>query len=204
MKKFIVMALCVLLLLIAAVPTLAANETVIKVTADKTELQRGETVNFTVSISGDTPFTSVMVGLNFDSNVFEYVAPATPPSTVGSFMVVPYDGTATEVGLFGMTPATYNGVIQVITFKVKSNAPLKAVKITGEGASGSNADGSITVKFTGTEVAIGCKHQYPDKNAWSKIDGTSHRRVCTKCQTPEVEPHNWDDGTVKKDRPRLT
>ena len=46
MKKYITIALCVLLLVLAAVPAFAAEETKITVTASKTVVQRGETVDF--------------------------------------------------------------------------------------------------------------------------------------------------------------
>ena len=190
MKKYIVLALCVLLLIAAAVPVMAAEETIITVTPSRTLAERGETVDFTVSISGDVPFTSVMVGLNFDSRYFEYVS--SQNASVNG-MLIPYSPSEPEVGLLMMGGGTYTGTLQVITFKVKNDAPLEKVTVTGD-PKGSDANGSITVKFQGASVSINCEHTYGD---WTKLDDDKHQRICSKCQTPQTEDHDWNDGVGK-------
>ena len=190
MKKYFVLALCVLLLIVAAVPVLAAEETTVTVTPSKTVAERGETVDFTVSISGDVPFTSIMVGLNFDSNYFEYVS---SQNAAVNGMLIPYSPSEPEVGLLIMGGGTYVGTLQTITFKVKDTAPLEKVTVTGD-PKGSDANGSITVKFQGTDVSINCEHTYGD---WSKVDENKHQQICTKCQTPKAEDHDWNDGEGK-------
>lgn len=191
MKKFIVVTLCVLLLMVAAVPALAAEETTVTVTPSKTVVERGDTVDFTVSISGDVRFTSIMVDLNFDENVFEFVSSVDNNSTGG--MLAPYTATEKEVGLVMMGGGSYTGQLQVLTFKVKDTAPIQATSVTSSAPQGTGADGgSITVKFQGASVSVDCEHTYGE---WSKVDNNKHQRICSKCQTPQIEEHDWNDGT---------
>ena len=194
MKKYALIALCILLMVVLAVPTMAAEETTVTVTPSKTVAERGDTIDFTVSISGDVPFTSIMVALDFDSNYFEYVG--SKNSSVNG-MLIPYSPSEPEVGLMIMGGGTFTGTLQTITFKVKSTAPLNKTSITGV-PKGSNADGSITVKFQGAAVTIDCKHTYP-KDAqgqyiYTQVGEDKHQQVCSKCQTPKVEEHDWNDG----------
>lgn len=193
MKKYITIALCVLLLVLAAVPAFAAEETKITVTASKTVVQRGETVDFTVSVSGDVAYTSVFAELNIDQNVFEYVS-SVNKATTG--MLAKYDGTS--IGLMISGGAAYSGELQVLTFRVKDTAPIEPSAVTGT-AYGTKPDQSaLTVQFTGTSVSINCQHDYPkdsDGNyIYTQVGTDKHQQTCTKCNTPKVEAHTWDDG----------
>lgn len=193
MKKYITIALCVLLLVLAAVPAFAAEETKITVTASKTVVQRGETVDFTVSVSGDVAYTSVFAELNIDQNVFEYVS-SVNKATTG--MLAEYDGTS--IGLMISGGAAYSGELQVLTFRVKDTAPIEPSAVTGT-AYGTKPDQSaLTVQFTGASVSINCQHDYPkdsDGNyIYTQVGTDKHQQTCTKCNTPKVEAHTWDDG----------
>ena len=203
MKKYVVFTLCLLLLVLAAVPAFAAeNDTKITVTASKTVVQRGDTVDLTFSISGTTPLTSIALYPVFDAECFEFVS-ATPGSGHGNFMVPPYAlgnpiGLTTMV-LEGPAAGTPVGVIQTITLRVKETAPIKSYGITHEGISCANSDAdlkNIPVAFEGVTISVNCDHSYPE--TWTMTaDGTKHQRVCSKCNTPQVEDHIWpDEGAV--------
>ena len=196
MKKFAIILLCIMMLLIAAVPALAAEETKITVTASKDFLQRGEEVTFTINISGDVPYTSVMVGLEFDKAVLEFVS-SKENSDLGGAMLIPYTPAAEEIGLLRMSPGAFTGTLQELTFKVKDDAPLDTVAITGVKPQGSNEGTAIVVEFEGTSITIGCEHNYGD---WTKVDEDTHQQVCTKCQAVQTDEHDWEvveDGVKK-------
>lgn len=192
MKKHIMIILCALLLVLAVIPASAAEDTKITVTPSKTVVQRGDTVDFTVSVSGSTSFTSIAAQLNFDSNVFEYEN-STNKNTAG--LLVPFDGTS--IGLLNTSAQAYSGDLQVLTFRVKDTAPIDASAVTG---SASADNGSIKVQFVGTSVSVNCQHSYPkDANGnyiYTQVGADKHQRVCSKCNTPEIQAHTWDEGTT--------
>lgn len=191
MRKYIVVILCVLLVAVAAVPAFAAEETKVTVTASDKDLERGDTVVFTVSVSGDVAFTSFMVDLNFDNTYFEYVG-SQINTEIGSATLLEYSPATPELGLafIGGGSGTVNTWVQKLTFKVKNTAPLKKVTVIPV----SPATNKITVKCEGVTVSIDCKHTYGE---WSKVDDGKHQRICSKCQTPQIEEHDWNDGQAK-------
>ena len=182
MKKYITIALCVLLLVVLALPTFAAEETKMTVTPSKTVVQRGETIDFTVSVTGETPYTSLFAELTIDTNVFEFVSSVTKAN-----LMVDYDGTSIVV--LNTAGTNYVGDLQVLTFRVKDTAPIKPSAVTGT-ASGNS--GALTVQFVGTTVSINCEHDYPA--AWTKIDDQYHEKVCSKCGTHDKQEHTWNEG----------
>lgn len=201
MKKYIVAVMCLLLLVAAAIPALAVEETKISLSADKTVVKRGDTITFTVSISGDVPFSTTMVKLNFDSDYFEFVESKAELNLNGFSAVVYGQPNVTDVSV-GMlmlsgSAGTYTGPIQTITFRIKETAPVdKNIEVTGTNPQAQNAGEAVTVTFEGITIGINCDHSYPE--TWTMTgDGTKHQRVCSKCNTPQVEDHIWpDEGAV--------
>lgn len=185
MKKYITIALCLLLLIVLAVPTFAAEATKMTVTSSKTVVQRGETVDFTVAISGTTAFTSVVAEFTFDANVFEYVS----STTTQNGPMVDYD--EVSIAVMSLSAIKYEGELLTITLRAKDTAPIKSSAITGS-ASGNN--GELPVTFVGTTVNINCQHSYP--TTWTKVDGEYHEKICSKCQTHDKQKHTWDDGEL--------
>ena len=182
MKKYITIALCVLLLIVLAVPTFAAGETKIMVTPDKTVVQRGETVELAISISGEASFTSVVAELNYDANVFEYVSSA----ATSTGPMVDYDGVS--IAILNMSGTKYEGDLLTITLRVKDTAPIDPSKVTG---SASGNSGELAVQFVGTTVNINCEHAY---SAYEKVDDEFHTRTCSKCKSVDKQAHKWDEG----------
>ena len=196
MKKFVVITLCLLLLVLAAVPAFAAEDTKITVTASKTVVQRGDTVDVTISVSGTTPLTSIVLIPAFDSECFEFVSAEANASLTG-FIVDQYTP-GNPISVLGLSAGTPVGDIQTITLKVKDTAPIKSYSITPEpnGLSVKNESTVINAAFESVTISVNCDHSYPD--TWTMTaDGTQHQRICSKCNTPQVEDHIWkDEGTV--------
>lgn len=198
MKKAIILVLSILLLIIAAMPILATEEvqeTTVTVQPSATVVQRGETLKLTVKMSGNVKFTSVAIKLNFDANVFEFVSGT--DETNGTGMLVPYDGTTMGLAFMGGA-ATYNGTLQVLTFKAKDTAPMAATAFTAEPKGTAAGGADLTVRFVGASVSINCDHTYPkdSKGAYiyTQVGADKHQQTCTKCNTPKVEAHTWNDG----------
>lgn len=195
MKKYLIFVLCLFLLVLAAMPAFAADDTKITVTASKTVVQRGETVELTFSISGTTPLTSIAVIPVFNADYFEFVSAVA--GNADNFMVDTYTP-GNPISLLGLSAGTPSGVIQTITLKVKDTAPIQTVGITHDGISAANSmtGATISVAFEGVTIFVNCPHEYPD--TWTMTaDGAKHQRVCTKCGTPQTEDHIWpDEGKV--------
>ena len=196
MKKYVVVILCLLLLVLAAVPAFAAEDTKITVTASKTVVQRGDTVDVTFSISGSTPWTTVAIIPAFDSECFEVVN-AVVNTSLGLFGNEPYTPGGDPIGGVLTSAGAPTGAIQTITLKVKDTAPIKSYTINYEpnGLSVKNESTPVAVAFEGVTISVNCDHSYPE--TWTKKDDNQHQRVCTKCGTPDVEDHIWpDEGKV--------
>ena len=195
MKKIVLIALCFVMLAAMAVPAKAADEIEITVTTSKIVAQRGETVDFTVSVSSNVSYTSVLAEINFDSDVFEFVS-GQDIATTG--VVVQYDGVS--IGLMGVN-GSYSGGIQVLTFRVKETAPMKTVTITGSAQASAAGQSAFAAKFSGTSISVNCEHSYPKdqdgKFVYTQVGSDKHQQTCEKCGTPNVESHNWDEGTGK-------
>lgn len=191
MKKYVLILLCVFLLSVVAVPALGAENTTVTITASKEVVERGETVEFTVSVSGDTAFTSFMVDMNFDEAYFEFVG-SEENTNLGGAMLLPYSPTEREVGLafMGGGSGTVNTWVQKLTFKIKDTAPLQKVSVTPV----SPNTNTITVICNGASVSVGCDHSYPA--TWTKVDGEYHEKICSKCQTHDKQKHTWDEGEL--------
>lgn len=188
MKKYIICLLCILLVVIAAVPALAAEDTKVTITASKSDLERGDTVVFTVSVSSDVAFTSFMVDLDFDDKYFEYIS-SEVNTDIGSATLLEYSPATPELGLafIGGGSGKVNTWVQKITFKVKNTAPLESVKI----APVSPSTNTITVKCEGVTISVFCDHNY---SKWADDGNGNHTQTCSKCGDQKTAPHNWDDG----------
>ncbi len=188
MKKYIVFVLCVLLVVVAAVPVLAAEDTKVTITASESNLERGDTVVFTVSVSGDVAFTSFMVDLNFDNTYFEYVS-SQVNSDIGSATLLEYTPATPELGLafIGGGSGKVNTWVQKLTFKVKNTAPLEKVTVIPVAP----ATNKINVKCEGVTLSVYCNHNYSE---WTDLENGKHTRTCSKCQDKQTEEHDWNDG----------
>ena len=193
MKKWIVLLAVLLLLTAMAIPAWAA-ETEIAVTASSVTVYPGAEITITVSVSGDTPYTSVGVSLSYDSQVLEFVR--AEGADTGAMAAPEYDG----VNAFGVVypkdkPSTYSGVLQKIVFRVKKNAPLGVTKIDGTpNVQNSNLDGDKTIAsvFKAVEITVNCRHNY----VWSNVDTDQHKGVCSICGNETTEAHVWADEGI--------
>ncbi len=180
MKKWITAILCVMLLLALAVPALADGNTQFTITADKTQAMPGDTITFTVSVSGSNACTSYGLNLDYDKTAFDWISGSCTAS--GATLKDFSDGV-----LVVMTDpaAVPSGAVATFQLKVKSGAAAKQYTVTGS-ASANNESGAVSTGVTGAKVTVGCNHQYDND-----CDDT-----CNLCSEKRTPPHNWDAGTV--------
>lgn len=162
MKKLFALVSLVLLLVMLAVPTLAAGTAQITFTPSKTTVSRGDEVVVTVSISKVDSCTSGLIVFNFDSSVFDWVSgSALLDADLAS---VKKDPTGAYVGSFTYStdnPQTVSGNIFQFKLKVKSNAVLnKTTSVTCVDMSFKNTSGAVATTVQAASVTVTCKHVY--------------------------------------------
>ncbi len=180
MKKWIGLILCLALVVVFALPAEAEGETKFTITADKTELQRGDTVTFTVTISASQPCTSFGLVLSYNEAVYEIVegscsvAGATTQnfSKEGKIFSVLFESVTVPSGNVGS-----------FTLKVKADAPI-AVASVSAASSVKNGDEVVPSVVGSADVSVVCVHVYD----------TDCDEYCNLCNAQRTVNHNWDEG----------
>ena len=177
MRKRMILALCLaLVVLMTAVPAMAAGSVNAWLGADKTSVSAGSTVTVTVSAEVDS-CGSGGVSVSFDSSAFEL----TGGSCLLSGTDLSYFDASTRDGAFAYsgTSAISGGAFQ-FTLKAKS------------GASSGSHNVSVTFIADGTSVTrnltitIACDHAYDNG-----CDET-----CNRCGGKREVAHKYDSGKV--------
>ena len=187
MKKVIPILLCVLLIGALAF-SVSAEGSSVAITPSATTLERGDTFTIVANLTNTDAINLCAVVLSFDTNVFEL--------TEGTCHVTDtlFGGVTTKdkSGVFSFMPGTtkvVSGQIFTFNFKVKDNAAFGTYTFTPTASIGENAQ----ISATGTTITIACNHQYGE---WTKVDDDKHQQICSKCQTPNIEDHDWNDGVA--------
>lgn len=183
MKKILTLVLCLLLLTAMTVPASAEGSLNMSLRAGSTSVYRGDTINFSISVSGGGTCESFGYRLSYDSSVFEYVSGsasvsgAAVSSMSSNGLVASYSGTGSP-----------SGTVATFTLRVKSSAPFGSFTVSGSAnANGASASGS------GVTISVLCDHSYGD---WQKHSESAHRKTCSVCGGTKDENHGWNEGTV--------
>ena len=201
MKKLFALVLCVLLIGALAVTAFAANDTKITVTADKTVVKPGDTVNITVTMTGTDKFTSMGYVPYNDSPYFsigKYTVNRATLEVPGNPAIVNFSK-ANGLAVGGYTDwdteediaVSLDGVILTFAITVKADAPAGKFDIT-EMVSVNNGADAVNVALTDAELEIVCDHKYGD---WTD-NGDNHKQICEKCGDEKTANHAWDAGKV--------
>lgn len=188
MKKLFSITVCILLLVALAVPAMAAGTTSFSMAASNSVLRRGDTVTFTVTVSGGEPATSYGLMLSYDSNVFELVNGST--TVAGTLVSSFHNGFA----FMYQTPTAYSGTVGTVTLKVKDTASFGSFTVSGS-ASVKNGSEAIGASGCSQTVTIACDHSY---GAWTAAGNAGHQRTCSVCGNVDTAAHTWNSGTVTK------
>ena len=190
MKKLLSFLLSICLICLLTVPAHAAGSVSMKVSASSSTLHRGDTVTFTVSVSGSGAVTQYGLQLKFDSSVFEVVSGSHSVSGAQFAEFNPSRGFAVLYG----SATTPSGKLGTFTLRVKDSAPFGSYTVSGN-ASAKNGTENVSASASGATVTVECKHSF---GSWSKVDGSNHKHTCSICGKEESAAHTWNSGTVTK------
>ena len=186
MKKMLSFLLSICLVCLLTVPAHAAGSISIKISASDTSVNRGDTVTFTVSVSGSGAVTQYGLMLNYDTSVFEMVSGSHSVSGAQFAEFNPSRGFAVLYG----SATTPGGKVGTFTLRVKDSAPFGSSTVGGT-ASAKNGTETVSASAGSATVKVVCKHSY---GSWSQVDGTSHQQTCTICGKEKTADHSWDKG----------
>ena len=193
MKKLSVFLTLLLIVIMLAIPALAAQTATMTVTTSANTAYRGDTITVTVSTTAVTSCTNGGFVFNYDKTVFEYVSGA-QQSGVAGYMAGISTQAGNVAGYFMNGNATVQGNIFQITLKIKDDAAFGTYTISGI-PNMTATDGKAECTATGATVTVACKHSY---GSWTKVNDTTHKRTCSICQKDETASHSWNGGAVTK------
>lgn len=180
MKKLFLLSLIVLCLFAFMMPLMAAQTATVTITPNKTSASAGDSVTFTVKVTGVSAAKSIGIIPSYDTSVFEMVSGEW--LVTGSAMSDFSGGTAT---IAYAASRGFNENVFKFTLKVKSNAKLGKATVNAN-VNIKNGNEEITCKVTAASMTVACKHRY---SAWSNVNATSHTRTCSLCKDVETKNH---------------
>jgi len=188
MKKICVIILSLMLLVILAVPALAADVN-LTASVSSTTVQTGDEVVITISSSGTTPFTSLGLFIEYDTSIFEFKSRSWGVAIIDA-STKSFSETTGKVTAAWDEAGAYSGEIIKITLKVKGVKPANTIIKFGD-LSCKNVNDSLSINGSSAQVALVCDHNYSD---WTKVDDNKHQQVCSKCGDIKQDGHDWNDG----------
>ena len=189
MKKIISLLAALCLIVSFAVPASAAGFAV-SLSPSKNDVSAGDTVTFTVSLSGAGRGTSGYIEVAASSN-FELISGKflTANTQMADFDKNTSDGTVMYNG-----ESNPNGAFCEFVLKAKTaSKTAQNVSVTVDIRNGSSLLGSVKAS---KDIKIICaSHNF---GAYTKVNDGTHKRVCSVCGYEETKNHAWDGGTVTK------
>ena len=211
MKKLIALILCVLLVAALGITAFAAEGTKITVTPSAKEVQRGDKVTVTVSISGDNQLTSMGYRLVANSKYFTSGRVSTQKNVLDAIYepgdplqltITPtgidvanwpdYTATPNEWGDYPAGPVLLKGDLCYFELTIKDDAPFGKFNVT-DVVSIKNGSDTVAFELIDAEIEVVCtEHKY---GAWTE-DGDKHTKTCSECGNVQEADHAWDAGKV--------
>ena len=190
MKRMTAALICILLLTAMICPVFAAGSATMNVSGSKSSAYRGDTIDFTVTISAVENCRSAAFMLTYDTSVFEFVS---GKCTLSGTALASFSG---GTGTFAFAEgATVSGKIFTFTLRVKSDAAVGSSTISAN-VNTRDGNGAIPTSVNSLTINIKCDHSF---GPWSKADDANHQHTCTNCGTIEKNAHAWNKGTVTKE-----
>ena len=189
MKKIISLLAALCLIVSFAVPASAAGFAV-SLSPSKNNVSAGDTVTFTVSLSGAGRGTSGYIEVAASSN-FELISGKflTANTQMADFDKNTSDGTVMYNG-----ESDPNGAFCEFVLKAKTaSKTAQNVSVTVDIRNGSALLGSVKAS---KDIKIICaSHTFGN---YTNVNASTHKRVCSVCGYEETKNHTWDGGTVTK------
>lgn len=198
MKKILSVVVLTMLLFAALVlPTSAAGEG--KISMSSASAKRGETVTLNVTMPSNPGLVTMTIKVTYDTSVLELVGVTDSNLLVGSQLNTTYGSPYTISWVDGSATSnnTKTGTIATFKFKVKSNAPIGASKVTLQFVDSFDTNyNENTFTATSGKVTVACSnHTY---GGYTNANGSNHTRTCSACGYVETKSHTWNSGTVTK------
>lgn len=186
MRKWIILALAVLLVASQTLPCAAAGE---ELSVSTAQAMPGEYVYLTVSLNKSLVADSIGMTYQYDKSHMEVdtsLCQWSRPSILSDF---DQDNNGVWAGV---SSEDIQGSICVLAFKVRDKASFVRTEVTVTMAvkNGSEAVGTFTAKGAVTQP---CEHTY---GPWQTVGALGHSRSCQKCKDAYTESHNWDAGVL--------
>lgn len=189
MKKIISLLAALCLIVSFAVPASAAGFAV-SLSPSKNDVSAGDTVTFTVSLSGAGRGTSGYIEVAASSN-FELISGKflTANTQMADFDKSTSDGTVMYNG-----ESDPNGAFCEFVLKAKTaSKTAQNVSVTVDIRNGSSLLGSVKASI---DIKIICaSHTFGN---YTNVNASTHKRVCSACGFEETKNHTWNGGTVTK------
>ncbi len=185
MKKLTIALITVLMSVLLVLPAFAAQNATVTVTPNKSTANAGDTVTFTVKITGCTAAKSIGIIPKYDESTFELVSGEWLVS--GSAMSDFSGGTAS---IAYASARAFNENVFKFQLKVKSSASLSAYTVNAT-VSIKNGNEAVNCTVNGAKVTVACKHTY---SAFSSISATQHQRTCSKCKAVDKKNHAFSNA----------
>lgn len=202
MRRILVIAACTVLMLMLAVPALAAGQLQFTVTPSTTQAAPGEEVDFEVSVNGDA-YSAVGYIPAYDENVWELLGGecVTEESMLDDFS--PVDGGV----LAHKKSAVRNGTVFRFTMKVRNNAPMGQTVLTGD-VSARDDGGVMDTALNKTVVTIQTRNEPTQTEATKPTEQTSPTQNVEETfateQTQPVPPDSTVASTQSTPLPQVT
>lgn len=162
MKKITALILAIVMIMSSLMIVTAEGNTKINITADKTMAQRGDIIEFTVSIRDEKDIGDISISLDFDKESLEYV-----DSTIGPFLKEAYQkkialgGKSGALVIFGMYSKGYTSedeISEVCKFRMKVK---EGAVISETGFTLMNTSSFSQLNEDGTTKAIEVDFEFP-------------------------------------------
>ncbi len=185
MRKVTCILICIFLLGMVIPGAYAAGSAQMRVSASTTQVYRGDTVTFTVSISSVENCKAAGFAVSYDSSVFEWVSGSV---LAGGTAMSDFSG---GTGSFAFSEGkNISGGIFSFKLRVKDTAPFGGTTVSGQG-NARDTEGTVSCSVSGTGITVACSHDFGNA---SKIDGENHQSTCSVCGEKKTESHSWDSG----------
>ena len=202
MKRTITILICLLVVASFAVSALAVESVTMTLAADKTAVNRGDTVTFTISVP-EVNCVSGGFSLDglYDTDVFEFVEGYGHLEDVGDVEMENSSDKPSGFSNVGFIDGklsgsfTYNaqsktsGVIFTVKLRVKADAAFGKTTVAPVVAL-RNSAGAMEASVNALELEVICNHEWSD---WTKADDSEHSRQCPICEETQTEAHSFTE-----------
>ena len=159
---------------------------------------RGDTVSLRVNLNQNPGLVTMTIRVSYDTSVLQLTNVSNPGVLVGAQLNTNYTSPYTISWVDGATTVnnTKTGTVAEFTFRILDNAKLGDSTVTLEFVDSYDTNyNENSFSAASGKVTVTCKHSY---GAWTKVNDTTHKRICSGCAKEETANHTWNSGTVTK------